>query len=145
MITGAHTIIYSKNAEKDRTFLKEILKLTNVDVGDGWLIFGLPPSEVAIHPASLNGDHELYLLCDDILEFTQQMSKFNIACSNIENQGWGLLTQLTLPGGGKIGVYEPRHKRPKPMTVSKSRKKSVVKSKKVAKKKSKRAAVKKRR
>ncbi len=119
MITGAHSIIYSKNADADREFFLKVLKLTNVDVGGGWLIFGLPPAEVAVHPSSNNDAHEFYFMCDDIKAFTDEMTKNKIQCSKIQDQGWGLLTQLTLPGGVKIGVYEPRHARPKTMTVKK--------------------------
>lgn len=117
MISGAHFIIYSTNPQKDRDFFRKVLKLTNVDVGDGWLIFGLPPSEVAIHPSSENDLHELYLLCDDIKKFIREIMKYNIVCSAIQDQGWGLLTQLSLPGGGRLGVYQPRHARPKPTTL----------------------------
>ena len=117
MINGAHAIIYSTNAEADRAFLRDVLKLTNVDVGGGWLIFGLPPSEVAVHPGERSDVHELYLMCDDIKAFVDQMAAHRIACAPVQNQGWGLLTHLTLPGGGKLGVYEPRHARPKPMSA----------------------------
>ncbi len=112
MITGAHSIIYSSDAKADRDFFKNVLKFTNVDVGDGWLIFGLPSSEMAIHPSSENGLHELYLMCDDIDSFVKEMSEQKISCSTIETQPWGILTYLTLPGGGKLGVYEPKHARP---------------------------------
>jgi hypothetical protein len=112
MITGAHSILYSSDAEADKNFLKNILKLPNVDVGHGWLIFGLPPSEIAVHPAAENGPHEFYLLCDDINAFVKEMAGHNIACTEISSQRWGNVTQLTLPGGGKIGVYEPKHARP---------------------------------
>ncbi|HEY4108150.1 hypothetical protein [Puia sp.] len=114
MITGAHTIIYSENAEADIAFFRDVLKLTNVDVGNGWLIFGLPPAEVAFHPAEENGKHELYLMCDDIQAFVREMAEKGVACSEVRDQRWGLLTALTLPGGGTIGVYEPRHARPAP-------------------------------
>ena len=119
MIIGAHSIVYSKNPETDRTFLRDVLHLTNVDVGDGWLIFGLPPAEVAVHPSDKNNLHEFYLMTDDINAFVAQMKKSRIACETVRNLGWGLLTQLTLPGGGKLGVYEPHHARPKPMSVKK--------------------------
>ena len=115
MITGVHTIIYSKNAEADKAFFRDVLKLTNVDVGHSWLIFGLPPSELAVHPSSDSEHHEIYLMCEDINIFVQQMSEQKVVCSEIQNQGWGLLTELTLPGGGKLGVYQPRHARPEPM------------------------------
>lgn len=112
MITGAHTILYSANPEADKDFLLNILKLTHVDAGRGWLIFGLPPSEIAVHPAETNGPSEFYLLCDNIRDFMQQMLDENIPCDPVQHQRWGYLTHLTLPGGGKIGVYEPLHPRP---------------------------------
>jgi hypothetical protein len=115
MINGAHSIIYSKSPEKDRRFLRDVLKLPHVDVGDGWLIFGLPPSEVAIHPSEENDVHEFYLMCADVAAFLREMKKRRIVCTPVQDQGWGLLTQVTLPGGGKLGVYQPRHARPKPM------------------------------
>jgi hypothetical protein len=113
MITGAHSIIYSKNPEADRTFLRDVLKFPYVDVGHGWLIFGLPPSEVAVHGTEdTGGTHELYLMCEDVEVFVADMRQRNIACTDVANQGWGLVTQITLPGGGKLGVYQPRHARP---------------------------------
>lgn len=115
MITGAHSIIYSKNPEADRAFLRDVLCLPSVDVGQGWLIFGLPPAEVAVHPADENNVHEFYLICDDIEAFVAQMKKNGLACGPVDDQGWGLLSQLTLPGGGELGVYQPRHARPEPM------------------------------
>ncbi len=87
-----------------------------MDVGGGWLIFGLPPSELAVHPAPDNNVHEFFLMCDDIKDFTRQMTERNIVCSEIQDQGWGLLSKITLPGGGQLGVYQPRHERPEPMT-----------------------------
>ena len=89
MIIGAHSIIYSKNPEVDRTFLRDVLHLTNVDVGDGWLIFGLPPAEVAVHPSNNNNLHEFYLMTDDIDAFVAQMKKSRIACETVRNLGWG--------------------------------------------------------
>src|SRR4051812_22619526 len=117
MITGVHTIIYSKNAEADKTFFRDVLKMPNVDVGQGWLIFGLPPAELAVHPSSESDIHEIYLMCEDVKAFVGEMKKLEIACSAIKDQGCGLLTQLTLPGGGKLGVYQPRHESPQPMKV----------------------------
>jgi hypothetical protein len=117
MIIGAHSVIYSTQPEADRAFLRDVLKLAHVDVGGGWLIFGLPPAEVAVHPSAKNDVHEFYLMCDDIQEFVSAMAAQNIACEHVQNQGWGMLTRLTLPGGGKLGVYQPRHARPTPMTV----------------------------
>jgi len=118
MITGAHTIIYSKNSEADRVFLRDVLRFPNVDVGGGWLIFGLPPGEVAVHPSEKNDVHEFYLMCDDIKAFVAEMKKRGASCGPILNRGWGLLTELSLPGGGKLGVYEPRHARPKPAVAA---------------------------
>ena len=112
MLTGAHAIIYSSNAEADRAFFRDVLKLGSVDAGGGWLIFALPPAELAVHPATENGRHELYLMCDDVAAFVGEMKKRGVSCSAVSNQGWGLLTEVTLPGGGKLGVYQPRHQRP---------------------------------
>jgi hypothetical protein len=112
MINGAHVIIYSQNPDADRAFLRDVLRLEHVDVGHGWLIFGLPPAEVAVHPGGAGGAHELYLMCEDVQTFIVEMTQRGIACGPVQNQGWGLLTQVTLPGGGQLGVYEPRHARP---------------------------------
>jgi hypothetical protein len=135
MIIGAHSIIYSTNPDADRAFLRDVLKFTNVDVGDGWLIFGLPPSEVAVHPSKENDVHEFYLMCDDVEAFVGEMNKHNIACAPVLNQGWGLITQVKLPGGGKLGVYQPRHARPKPMSAQKGAKKPTKKLSKATPKK----------
>ena len=112
MIVGAHSIIYSTNPEADRAFLRDVLKLTGIDVGGGWLIFSLPPAELAVHPSSKNDVHEFYLMCDDVEALTAEMKKAHVACSQVQNQGWGLLTHVSLPGGGKLGIYQPRHERP---------------------------------
>jgi hypothetical protein len=127
MIIGAHSIIYSKNPEADRAFLRDVLRLTNVDVGHGWIIFGLPPAEVAVHPSDQNDLHEFYLMSDDIKAFVAQMKKSQITCGPIQDQGWGVLSQITLPGGGKLGVYQPRHARPKAMSVKKPAKRTTGK------------------
>ncbi len=115
MITGAHAVIYSTDPAADRAFLRDVLKLANVDVGDGWLIFGLPPSEVAVHPSDANDVHEFFLICDDVHRFVEEMQTHKVSCQPVQDKGWGLLTHLELPGGGKLGVYEPRHARPEPM------------------------------
>lgn len=141
MIVGAHSIIYSADADADRAFLRDVLKLTHVDVGDGWLIFGLPPAEVAVHPSDENDVHEFYLMCDDVVAFVAEMNKHNIACAPPQNLGWGVLTQLTLPGGGKLGVYQPRHARPR--TISPVRKSVSGKRRAAGKKTAKTAARKK--
>ena len=114
MINGAHAVIFSADAEADRAFFRDVLELPNVDAGQGWLIFGLPPSEVAVHPADDNDVHELYLMVEDIQAFVTTMAAHGIDSDPIHDAGWGLLTQITLPGGGKLGAYEPRHVRPTP-------------------------------
>jgi catechol 2,3-dioxygenase-like lactoylglutathione lyase family enzyme len=229
MINGAHVIIYSTDAEADRAFFRDILGLSHVDVGDGWLIFGLPPSEVAVHPAGGGGKeghsheghehggnghgltdddegeleageeadddddlemaaggeedegalaagdedelaegeeadeeeideeeideegvegeaagggrHELYLMCDDIEDFVSRVAARNLECSPVQDQGWGIITQMTLPGGGRLGVYQPRHARPPTAETGAARarkpaaaaKKPAAKAKKAAK------------
>jgi hypothetical protein len=114
MITGAHCILYSTNPAADRAFFRDILHLTSVDVGAGWLIFGLPPAEIAVHPAEQSGKQEIYLLCEDIKSFIQEMTRHKISCTPVQKQTWGMLTQVTLPGGGELGVYQPQHTRPGP-------------------------------
>ena len=118
MITGAHSIIYSQNPEADRAFLRDVLGFPSVDVGHGWLIFGLPPSEVAVHPSERNDVHEFYLMCADVESLIAELTGRGVECSPVENQRWGRLTRVTLPGGGKLGIYEPRHERPAPMATS---------------------------
>jgi len=115
MIIGAHSIIYTKDPEADRAFFRDVLKMPNVDVGEGWLIFGLPPSEVACHPSEKNDIHEFYLMCDDVGAFITEMKAHKIPCDPVQDEGWGILTAITLPGGGKLGVYQPRHGRPEAM------------------------------
>ena len=121
MIIGAHSIISSKKPERDRAFLRDVLGLPGVDVGGGWLIFGLPPAEVAVHPSSKNDVHEFYLMCDDVEELIGRMEKRGVACEPAQNLGWGVLTHVRLPGGGRLGIYQPRHSRPKAMSVPRKR------------------------
>ena len=118
MINGAHAIIYSTNPAADRAFLRDVLKFPHVDAGEGWLIFSLPPTELAVHPSGQNDKQELFLLCDDIRVFVQEMAQQNINYSNIQNQSWGQITYITLPGGGKLGVYQPTHARPEALDQS---------------------------
>ena len=122
MITGAHSIIYSKNSEADRAFLKDVLGFPYVDAGDGWLIFRLPPAEVAVHPSGENDVHELYLMTDDVEALVASMEKRGIEVTPILEQSWGKLTKVSLPGGGKLGIYQPCHPSPPehvPRAVSK--------------------------
>ena len=112
MINGAHVVVYSTDPEADRLFFRDVLGLGHVDVGEGWLIFALPPSEVAVHGAEAHDRHELFLRCADIETTIAALQAQEIACEPVEDAGWGLLTRLALPGGGKLGLYQPRHARP---------------------------------
>ena len=112
MITGMHAVIYTRDAEADRAFFRDILGLQSVDAGGGWLIFAVPPSEVALHPAEANGRHELFLLCDDVKAEVGRLSAKGVTCGKVSDEGWGLLTAIKLPGGGSLGLYEPRHPNP---------------------------------
>ena len=110
MISGAHMVIYSADAEADRAFFRDVLAFPSVDAGHGWLIFALPPSEIAFHPATESGKHEVYLMCDDVSAAVQTLASHGVTCDPVSDEGWGLLTRLSLPGGGKLGLYQPRHK-----------------------------------
>jgi hypothetical protein len=112
MIQGAHTIIYSSHPDADRAFFRDVLRLPNVDIGGGWLIFSLPPAEVAFHPAPASGRHEFYLMVSDIEKFVRRMSELSVNCTPIHEERWGRLVEITLPGGGGLGVYQPHHERP---------------------------------
>ena len=112
MISGAHIIVYTKDAEADRVFFRDVLKLNSVDAGHGWLIFALPPSEAAFHPGETNGSHELYLMCDDLDAEMRHLRAKAIECSPVHEERWGSITHITLPGGGKLGLYQPKHARP---------------------------------
>ena len=110
MINGAHTILYSDDADATRTALATVLKTRSVDAGDGWLIFALPPAEIAVHPAEQGGRAELYLLCDDVAATVTALQADGIEVARpISDQGWGLLTAIALPGGVELGLYQPRH------------------------------------
>jgi hypothetical protein len=123
MIIGAHSIIYSAYPEKDRAFIRDVLKFPYVEVGSGWLIFGLPPSELAIHPSKRNNIQEFYLMCDDIRKLVNEMKELKIECSKVQRQHWGLMTKLRLPGGGNLKIYEPTHARPQTIRKQGPRKK----------------------
>jgi catechol 2,3-dioxygenase-like lactoylglutathione lyase family enzyme len=112
MINGAHAIIYTKDAEADRAFFRDVLEFPFVDVGEGWLIFALPPAEVGIHPHGENDEHELFLMCDDVKAEIKRLKAKKVKCDAISTQPYGFMTSLTLPGGGKLGLYQPRHARP---------------------------------
>jgi catechol 2,3-dioxygenase-like lactoylglutathione lyase family enzyme len=108
VITGAHVIVYSRDADADRAFFRDVLECPHVDAGGGWLIFKLPPGEVAVHPSE-GASHELYLMCDDVNTTVEQLAAKGVSCGPVSDQGWGLLTSIRLPGGGQLGLYEPRH------------------------------------
>lgn len=112
MLIGAHVVVYSQNPEADRTFFRDVLGLRGVDAGGGFMIFGLPPAEVSTHEAGEPGHHELYLMCENVEAFIGKMKRREVACGAVKDEGWGLLTQITLPSGAKLGVYQPRHARP---------------------------------
>ena len=112
MIDGAHMVIYSKDAEADRAFLRDVLEFPHVDVGHGWLIFGLPASEAAVHPSDENDRHELFLMCSDLDAAMKRLTARGVACEAPSTQGWGRSTRMRLPGGGSLALYEPRHARP---------------------------------
>jgi catechol 2,3-dioxygenase-like lactoylglutathione lyase family enzyme len=110
MINGVHALIYANDAEKARAFFRDVLGFRSVDAGEGWLIFALPPAEVGIHPADEDGEfHELYLMCDDVERTIAELKVKGVDCTPVQNVGWGLRTSFEIPGGGTIGLYQPRH------------------------------------
>lgn len=112
MITGAHVMLHSTNDKADMAFLTEVLKLPSINAGHGYMIYAVPPAEMSIHGSEQNDVHKLYLMCDDIAAFTGEMTRHHIPFSTPARQSWGTATEITLPGGGKLGVYQPRHERP---------------------------------
>jgi catechol 2,3-dioxygenase-like lactoylglutathione lyase family enzyme len=111
MITGAHALIYVKDAEAVRAFFRDVLEFPYIDAGGGWLIFALPPAEMGIHPGEADPAHDhVYLMCDDVektvAELTRKGAEFD---GTIVDQGWGLVIKLRLPGGDHIGLYQPKH------------------------------------
>jgi catechol 2,3-dioxygenase-like lactoylglutathione lyase family enzyme len=109
MITGAHVIVYSKDPEADRIFFRDVLKFRSVDAGHGWLIFALPPAEAAFHPSEKNNVHELYFMCDDLKAAQKSFDEQKVSYGPVKEERWGSLIQLTLPGGGQVGLYQPKH------------------------------------
>jgi catechol 2,3-dioxygenase-like lactoylglutathione lyase family enzyme len=109
MISGAHVVVYSKDATADRAFFRDILGFASVDAGHGWLIFALPPAEAAFHPSEGNSQHELYFMCDDLKAEMQALKKKGVVCSDIQEARWGSITKMRLPGGGEVGLYQPKH------------------------------------
>lgn len=113
LISGAHMVLYSKNAVADRKFFRDVLKFPYVDAGEGWLIFSLPPSEVAVHPSkSSSGEeeaHSFFLMCDDLQSTIGSLKRKKIKCKIIGEQSWGKVAMIALPSGGELGLYEPKH------------------------------------
>jgi hypothetical protein len=121
MIVGAHIMIQSSKYDADKAFFRDVLRLPSVDAGGGFLLFGVPPSEIAVHESASDGTHELFLMCDDVEDFIDDMKARDVECTAAMNRGWGILTQVTLPGGGKLGVYQALHERPKAKSASSGR------------------------
>ena len=109
MIFGAHVIVYSKDATADRAFLRDVLGLSSVDAGHGWLIFALPPAEVAVHPAEENDRHELYFMCDDLKGEIVALGEKGIRVTDVQEARWGSIAKIRLPGGSEVGLYQPKH------------------------------------
>ena len=113
MIIGVHAIVFSEDVAKTRRLFADVLELPSVDAGGGWLIFALPPAELAVHPADDGPRHELFLMCDDIHTTVEELQASGVELGeDISEQRWGLTTSLKLPGGGTLGLYEPRHPSP---------------------------------
>jgi catechol 2,3-dioxygenase-like lactoylglutathione lyase family enzyme len=119
MITGTHILVYSTNPEADRAFFRDVLDFRFVDVGQGWLIFAMPPAEAAFHPSSgeftqthaghhLLGAH-VYLMCDDVRATVKALEAKKVRCTAISEEPWGIKTTIPLPSGGEIGLYQPTH------------------------------------
>jgi hypothetical protein len=109
MISGMHAILYSQDADATREALGRVLGTRSVDAGGGWLIFALPPAEIAVHPADRGGRAELYLMCDDVAATVAALEAEGFRAAPVSDQGWGLLTAISLPGGVELGLYQPRH------------------------------------
>jgi catechol 2,3-dioxygenase-like lactoylglutathione lyase family enzyme len=109
MIFGAHVIVFTHDAEADRNFFRDVLGMPSVDSGGGWLIFEMPPSEIAFHPTDESPTNEIYLLCDDLAAEMQHLEEKGVDFTAIDEERWGTITRFTLPGGTTIGLYQPKH------------------------------------
>ncbi len=110
MINGTHVVIYSRDAKADRAFFRDVLSYPHIDAGDGWLIFKVPPGEVAFHPIEDREAHELFLMCDDITATVEELTAKGVELARpVSDEGWGLMSSIRLPGDGELGLYEPRH------------------------------------
>ena len=116
MLTGAHVVVYSKDAEADRAFFRDILGFRSVDAGHGWLIFAVPAAEVAFHPHDQNNKHEMFLTCDNLEMQVTALQKKGVLVGKISEEQWGARATISLPGGGAIELYEPKH----PVTFEKN-------------------------
>ena len=112
MISGAHVMIFTRDEEGDRAFLRDVLEIPCIDAGGGWLIFKLPPTELGVHGGENNDVHQLYFMCDDLDAEIARLSEKGVQCSEPFRASWGRATSVPLPGGGKIGLYEATHARP---------------------------------
>ena len=112
MIEGIHAIVYSRQADETRAFFRDVLGLESVDAGGGWPIFALPPAELAVHPADEDGRHELYLMCRDLQRTIEALRERGVETTPPQEQPWGVLTRVLLPGGGELPLYQPRHPSP---------------------------------
>jgi catechol 2,3-dioxygenase-like lactoylglutathione lyase family enzyme len=111
MIDGAHIVIFTADPEADRAFFRDVLGFSNIDVGGGWLIFAMPPAEVGFHPAEESGMHKFYLMCADIEAEIARLRARGVVCDPVIEEQWGRLSQMLLPGGGKLPFYQPKHVR----------------------------------
>jgi len=109
VIFGAHVIVFTHDAEADRNFFRDVLEMANVDSGGGWLIFKMPPAEIAFHPTDESATNEIYLLCDDLAAEMERLEAQGVDFSQIDDERWGTVTRFTLPGGTTIGLYQPKH------------------------------------
>jgi hypothetical protein len=109
MISGAHVVLYSKDAESDRKFFRNVLKFPYVDAGEGWLIFALPQTELAVHPSKKNDSHGFFLMCDDLKTTVKMLKQKKVKCSAPDELEWGTVSLITLPSGAEIGIYQPKH------------------------------------
>jgi catechol 2,3-dioxygenase-like lactoylglutathione lyase family enzyme len=109
MIFGAHVILYSKDAKADRAFFRDVLGFKSVDAGHGWLIFALPPGEATVHPSNEIGTQDLYFMSDDLKSEMASLAEKGVKCSEVQEARWGSITKMRLPGGGEVGLYQPKH------------------------------------
>jgi catechol 2,3-dioxygenase-like lactoylglutathione lyase family enzyme len=114
MINAVHSILFARDPDAARDFFTDVLQLDSVDAGDGWLIFALPPAELAVHPSNVGGGHELYLMTDDLERTLAQLRERGVGIASApSDQGWGVLASIEVPGFGPLGLYEPRHPTPR--------------------------------